>query len=106
MIGKIKKIYSSQSDDVKGLAKGVFWSVIGSIISRGVLFMAWILMARILGKEAYGEYGLIRNTVLMFATFAGFGMGITGMKFIAQYIDIDRSKAGRIASLTLSFSAI
>lgn len=106
MIKKIKKIYSSQSDDVKGLAKGVFWSVFGSIISRVLLFAAWILMARILGKEAYGEYGLIRNTVLMFATFAGFGMGITGMKFIAQYIDIDKSKAGRIASLTLSFSAI
>ena len=100
------QLYSSQSTDVKGLAKGVFWSVFGSIFSRALLFIAWILMARILGKESYGEYGIIRNTVMMFSAFAGFGMGITGMKFIAQYIDTDRAKASRIASLTLSFSAI
>lgn len=106
MIEKIKKIYSSQSDDVKGLAKGVFWSALGSIISKGFLFIAWILIARILGKELYGEYGLIRNTILMFATFAGFGMGITGMKFISEYIDTDKSRAGRVASLTLSFSLV
>lgn len=106
MIKRLIKIYTSQTDDVKGLAKGLFWSVFGAVLSRVLLFLAWILMARILGKQLYGEYGLIRNTVLMFATFAGFGMGITGMKFIAQWIETDKERAGRVASLTLSFSAI
>lgn len=106
MLKKIKNKYYSQSEDVKGLAKGVFWSVLGSVLSRVLLFITWIIMARILGKELYGEYGLIRNTILMFATFAGFGMGITGMKFIAENYENDRNKAGRIAALTLSFSAL
>ena len=91
MLKKIKNKYYSQSEDVKGLAKGVFWSVLGSVLSRVLLFITWIIMARILGKELYGEYGLIRNTILMFATFAGFGMGITGMKFIAENYENDRN---------------
>lgn len=106
MIKQLIRIYTSQTDDVKGLAKGFFWSVFGSVLSRVLLFLGWILMARILGKELYGEYGLIRNTILMFATFAGFGMGITGMKFVAQWIGTDKERAGRVASLTLSFSSI
>lgn len=105
MIHKLQKLYSNQTPEVKGLAKSIFWSICGSVSSKLLNFIAWILIARIMGKEGYGEYGLIRNTVMMFSAFASFGLGITGTKFIAQYIESDPSKASRIASLTMSFAA-
>ena len=106
MIKYVKSFYENQSGAVKGLAKGVLWSFIGSVLSRGLTFLSWILVARILGPEQNGEFGIIRTTVLMFMAFAAFGLGLTGTKFISQYIHTDRDKAGRIASLTLSFSFI
>lgn len=99
MLENLKVKWNKQSPDIKMLGRGVFWTMSGSLLSRGILFLAWILIARILGTEHYGEYGLIRNTVLMFASFAGAGMGVAATKFIAEYIDQDRPKAERIAAL-------
>lgn len=106
MINKIKSVWYNQSADVKMLGKGVFWSMFGSMISRGLLFLAWVIIARILGKEQYGEYGLIRNTVMMFATFAGSGMGQAATKFVAEFFYKDRSKAERIAALIARIGVI
>lgn len=72
MLNSVKTLYSRQSDDLKGLVKGVFWSLFGSVLSKALVFLSWILVARILGRESYGEYGLIRNTVLMFSAFRRF----------------------------------
>lgn len=63
----------------------LFWSMFGSLISRGLLFLAWVIIAHILGQEQYGEYGLIRNTVMMFATFVGSGIGQAATKFVADF---------------------
>ena len=105
-VKKIKFIYLSQTSEVKGLALGVFWSILGIIASKILMFIVWIVVAQILGREGFGEYGLIRNTALTFSTFAGFGLGLTGTKFIAENLKENKEKASRIASLTLTFSAI
>lgn len=106
MFGRLMNIWDNQSIEVKMLGRGLFWTMSGSILSRGVLFLAWILVARILGKEHYGEYGLIRNTVLMFATFAGAGMGQAATKFVAEFINKDKKKAERIAALVVILTFI
>ena len=106
MISRIKYIWSNQSSDVKALGKGLFWSMFGSMISRGLLFLAWVIIARILGQGKYGEYGLIRNTVMMFATFAGSGMGQAATKFVAEFLYIDKLKAERIAALITRIGGI
>lgn len=98
-IQTVKRILNNQSKEIESLGKGLFWSITGSMISRIMLFLAWIIIARILGREQYGEYGLIRNTIMMFATFAVTGMGQATTKFVAEYIDVDKNKAERIAGL-------
>ena len=54
------------------LAKGVFWSMAGAVISRGLMLVASVLVARMLGKVGFGELGMIRSSVGMFGVFAGF----------------------------------
>ncbi len=80
-------------------ARGVFWSLAGSLISRSLGLLSAILVARILGKEDFGELGIIQNTIGMFGTLAGFGMGLTANKHLAEFKHIDPARAERILGL-------
>lgn len=82
------------------LAKGVFWVTAGAVISRGLMLAASIVVARMLGKTAYGELGMVRSTVGMFGVFAGFGLGLTATKHVAQFRETDPDRAGRIIGLS------
>ena len=86
------------------IGNSVAWSAMGSIISKGLIFIAWIVVARILGAGKYGEFGLIRNTIFMFTVFAGFGLNVTAVKYIAQYTE-EHIKALKLVKLILYTSS-
>jgi len=88
------------------LAKGVFWSMAGAFISRGLMLAAWVLVARTLGKSVFGELGMIRSTVGMFGVFAGFGLGLTATKHVAEFRQSDPARAGRIIGLSRLFAMV
>lgn len=72
-----------------------FWSLLGNVIGKGLALLSGILVARILGKEVFGEYSVIRNTILTIGMFSTFGLGYTSTKFVADFIR-DNSKDTRI----------
>src|SRR3989339_928116 len=78
------------------LARGVFWSIVGTVVSRGLVLLAMMIVARMLGKTAFGELGMIDSTVGMLGTFAGFGLGVTATKHIAEFRHSDPHRAARI----------
>lgn len=82
------------------LARGAFWSLVGAVISRVLGVLASVLVARMLGREGFGELGVIQSTVGMFGTFAGFGLGLTATKYVAEFREKDAAKAGRIMALS------
>lgn len=82
------------------LVKGAFWSFIGNIVSKGCVLTASIFVARILGKSVYGEFGIIQSTIGMFSVFAGFGLGQTATKHVAELKKNDPERAGRIIGLS------
>jgi O-antigen/teichoic acid export membrane protein len=82
------------------LAKGAFWSLAGTVVSRGLALVSWILIARMLGKSVYGELGMIQSTVGMFGTLAGLGLGLTATRYVAEYRGKDPAKAGRIIAFS------
>lgn len=82
------------------LARGVFWSVAGTVMSRGLMLGSAVLVARMLGKNVYGELGMIRSTVGMFGLLAGFGLGLTATKHVAEFRQNDPERAGRIIGLS------
>lgn len=82
------------SDIIKRLSnnslfKDSLWAVFGNGIGNFLLLLSGILIARILGKDIYGEYGLVKTTMFHIATFATLGLGFTSTRFIAKYRDID-----------------
>lgn len=88
------------------LASGMFWSMAGAVISRGLMLIASIVVARLLGKTGFGELGMIQSTVGMFGVFAGFGLGLTATKHVAEFRLNDPSRAGRIISLSGLFATV
>lgn len=92
------------SDIGSRIAKGAFWSLTGSVVSQGLMLLASIVVARILGKTEYGELGMVRSTVNMFAVFAGFGLGLTATKYIAEFRTKDKIKTAKIIGLTTLFA--
>lgn len=88
------------------LAKGAFWSLAGTLLSRGLGLCAAILVARMLGKTGFGELGIVQSTVGMLGTFAGLGLGLTATKHVAEFKDVDPARAGRIVGLSSLMSWI
>jgi O-antigen/teichoic acid export membrane protein len=90
------------------LVLGVFWSAIGAVVSRSLALVAGIVIARLIGKAAFGEYGVIQSTLSMFSAFAMFGVGLTATKHIAEFRRADPERTGRIVGMSygLAGSAI
>lgn len=65
--------------------KDSFWSLTGNVIGKGLALVAGIVVARFLGKDVFGEYGIIRNTILTIGVFSTFGLGYTATKYVAEY---------------------
>ena len=60
------------------------WALLGSAIGKGLALLSGIVVARLLGSETYGEYGTIRNTLMMIAIFSTMGLGYSATKYIAE----------------------
>lgn len=83
-----------------------FWILLGNVISKFILLVATILMTSYLGKDEYGQFGIIKSTILMFAMFAGLELGMTATKYIAQYRISDKDKVERIVGLSNLFAIV
>lgn len=62
-----------------------FWALTGNAIGKFCALIAGIVVARLLGKDIYGEYSVIRNTLFIVAVFSTLGLGYTATKFVAEY---------------------
>jgi O-antigen/teichoic acid export membrane protein len=88
------------ADSLRGrFARGAVWSLVGAVISQGASLAASVITARLLGREQFGEYGMVQSTVGMLGIFAGLGLGLTATKYVAQFRTRDPERAGRIVAL-------
>jgi len=82
------------------LAHGAFWSLLGAVIVRLLGLMSFVIVARVLGKAGYGQFGIIQSTIGMFGVFAGFGLGSTATKYVAELREKNPERAARIMGMT------
>jgi O-antigen/teichoic acid export membrane protein len=102
----IPKILSEPLDkiikgDLSGrMARGSFWLLSGTVISRAIMLICSIIIAHLIGKSQFGQYSIIQSTINMFFVFGGFGLGMTTTKYVAEFRDKDPEKAGNIIAAT------
>lgn len=71
------------------LFKDSFWAVFGNGLGHLLLLLAGIIIARFLGKDVYGEYGVVKTTMFYIASFSTLGLGFTATRFVAKYKETD-----------------
>ncbi len=81
-------------------ARGAFWAIIGTVISQGLLLASSVVVARFLGRQGFGELGIVRATVGMFGVLAGLRLGLTATKHVAEFRTSDPARAGRIVAFS------
>ena len=111
-MGRVKKVISlvhawfDRFPLGRRLAAGAFWTLTGSVAARILTLPISVALARWMGPAHYGELGVIQNSVDFFSTFAGFGLGLTATKHIAELRVKDPNRAGRILALSTATAAI
>lgn len=80
--------------------KDSFWALFGSVVGKGLSLIGGILVARLLTKDIYGEYGIIKNTLYYIAVFSTFGLGFTSTRFISKCRNNDPNRVNSIVNDT------
>jgi O-antigen/teichoic acid export membrane protein len=108
LVGWIRHLWPRLQNSPVGmrLAHGAFWSLIGLVASRALALPASILVARALGSHGFGSFGVIQNTIGMFGILAGFGLGLTCTKYVAEFRLKDPGLAGRILAVSSLTAAL
>ena len=94
------------SDIATRMANGAFWSLTGTATAKTLVMIAGIICARILGKELYGQYGLIKNTINTFMVLGSSGLGFTATKYISEYKKDYKDRISSIYYVTNGFAVI
>src|SRR3989304_5040762 len=79
-------------EDIKKVAKGTGTTLIGSIVGGGFNFLSQIMIARVLGVEAFGLYALGYAAVRICEIIAKLGLDTGGMRFVSIYKSENPSK--------------
>jgi len=99
MFRRLKKIFWGDTASFSSgwlLLAGISWLMVGIVFGRLLMFVTRIVAARLLGKAAIGEFGLIESTVTMFVSYAALGMVVAVSKNLAECYQDDALRAGRI----------
>jgi O-antigen/teichoic acid export membrane protein len=88
------------------LARGTFWAITGAVLSRALGLAVSIVLARLLGMTGFGELGVIQSTAGLFGTFAGFGIGVTATKYVAELRGSALEQCGRVIGFSLATAIV
>ncbi len=66
------------------MVEGVGWLVAGNAFSQGLGLVSMILASRLLGKQGFGELGMIQQTAGVLGVVAGFGLEPTVTRHVAH----------------------
>ncbi|HYW71434.1 MAG TPA: hypothetical protein VE961_10380 [Pyrinomonadaceae bacterium] len=83
---------------------GLVFSVVAAGFNSGSTLLVNIFVANLLGRETFGEFAIIQNTLLTLATVATLATGITATKYVAEFRSIDKPKTSRVLGVCSALS--
>ena len=73
--------------------------------ARGFIVLGMLIAARILGRELFGQLGIVYETVMALQVFAVSGLGITATTFVARCLHAEPERVPQIMLLCYGFTA-
>lgn len=83
---------------------GFLFSLVAAVFNGGSTFLVNIVVANLLGRQIFGEFAIVQNTLLTLSTVASLGTGFTATKYVAEFRSVDKLKTGRIVGLCSALS--
>lgn len=82
---------SIKSTTAKKIAGNTLYQLIGKVVSMSITILATILIARVYGRESFGEFSLMQGIPALFLVIVDFGLNAIATRELAK----DFSKAER-----------
>lgn len=79
--------------------RGVTWNVVGALFMQGSVFLSNVAIANIVGQKGFGAVSIIYSALLMVMNVAQIATGVTATKYVAEFRNSDKARAGRIVGL-------
>jgi O-antigen/teichoic acid export membrane protein len=89
---------------VERLTSGTLWNALAAIASQGSVFIAHLLLANLVGRQAFGQFSLVATTVNTLAGTSQLAMASMATKYVAEFRHVDPAGAGRVANLAASIT--
>jgi O-antigen/teichoic acid export membrane protein len=80
---------------------GVAFNFVGAAFNQGSTFVFTVVAANLLGREAFGKYGMVASTLVALSQIAQLACGHTATKYVAEYRSCDKEKCGRVIGMLL-----
>jgi O-antigen/teichoic acid export membrane protein len=78
------------------LLTGISWNLAAAVFTQGSTFAINIVLANLLGRQIFGEYAIIRTTLLTLTAVAPLATGYTAARYAAVFRSTDADRVGRI----------
>lgn len=88
------------------IIKAIFFGIGGAAISKAILMIFNLIIARLVDETSYGVFSIINNTVQTFTVFAGAGLGVSASRTIALYREKNEELTGIIIKTLIVFTCI
>ena len=62
---------------------GVAFNLVGTFFNQGSTFVVNIVVANLLGRQIFGEYAIVQNTLVAVSVFVQLGIGYVATKYVA-----------------------
>lgn len=106
-IARIRKTLPAiTAPEISIFLKGSMWLLAGNFLSKAIMLAASVWIARHLGKESYGEYALLQNTLNMFSEMGGLGGGLALTRLIALRKNRNNNDCGQVITLNIYITGI
>ena len=83
----------------KRLLRGSAGNLAAVVMNQGSTFLISITVARILGKDAFGQFAMVQTTLVGMAGIFQLALGFSITKYLAEFRCSNRAKAERILGL-------
>lgn len=83
-----------------------FWLLLGTSLARAIGIISTLVVARMMGRVAYGEVGIVLATITMFQISASLSLGGTASRYIAWYRTSTPDRVPGIVFIALSSTLI
>jgi O-antigen/teichoic acid export membrane protein len=80
-------------------AAAIGWNLLAIGALQGSAFAVNVMLANVLGKQHFGEFAIIQNTLVTLASIGQVATGITAAKFVAENRVYNKRVAGEIIGL-------